>query len=136
MLTFKILLNSKKYLAAAMFIMFLYWVCKCTYVGEVISTLQNYIFKFQKNFWLLACSEWMMMIIWWDHSDVTLSWGFLNSHWFFCGLITFKWSTVILWLILDLPGKFYTHSKLPGGRRSFFEHYAVVQGFPPRVMSE
>ena len=27
---------------------FIYWVCKCTYVGEVISTLQNYI-NFKKT---------------------------------------------------------------------------------------
>ena len=54
----------------------------------------------------------------------------------FHGLITFEWSTVILWLILDCPGKFYTHSKLLGGPRSLFEYYLVVWGSPPNLTSE
>ena len=54
----------------------------------------------------------------------------------FHGLITFEWSTIILWLILGCPGKFYTHAKLPGGPRSLSEHYSVVRGSPPSVKSE
>ena len=55
---------------------------------------------------------------------------------FFCGLINFEWFTVILWLIFGSPGKFYTHSKLPGGPRSLFEHYSVVWGSPLSMTSE